>query len=229
MEIRRFAVGPAQANAYLLVAGGHAVLVDPGAEPQRLLRALVDNSAALDAVWLTHADFDHVGALAAVLERHPDTPVYLHRADLPLLRAAAEQAARWGLAIDPPPTTTRNLVDGQELTLANIRARCLFTPGHTPGHIAFHFPAHYRADASGGEPRGAVADTSEEGIVLTGDTMFRGGIGRTDRPFGDGGLLLRSIREKLLTLPDATRVLPGHGPATTIGIERKSNPFLVSS
>jgi len=207
MEVRIFSVGPVQANAYLLSAGGRAVLVDPGAEPERLLRALDETGADLEAVWLTHADFDHVGALAGVLEAHPGTPVFLHPADLPLLRAAAEHAAAWGIPIDPPPTETLDLADGQTLDLGDVAARCLFTPGHTPGHIAFHLPG--------------------EGLVLTGDALFRGSIGRTDRPFGDAGLLLRAIRERLLTLPDATRVLPGHGPESTILAERRTNPFLI--
>lgn len=207
MEVRGFSVGPVQANAYLLLDAGRAVLIDPGAEPERLLRALASSGATLEAVWLTHADFDHVGALAAVLDAYPGMPVLLHPADLPLLQNAEAQAGAWGLAIDPPPTATSDLADGQTLRLGDLEARCLFTPGHTPGHMAFHLPA--------------------EGVVFTGDALFQGSIGRTDRPFGDGDLLLRSIREKLLTLPDATRVLPGHGPATTILAERRSNPFLI--
>lgn len=210
MEIRSFCVGPVQANAYLLTQAGRAVLVDPGAEPQRLLEALTASGASLEAVWLTHADFDHVGGLAGVLAAQDgEVPVYLHPADAPLLRSAREQAAAFGLAIDAPPTATRDLADGQTLQLADVRARCLFTPGHTPGHIAFYF--------------------EEEGVVLTGDALFRGSIGRTDRPFGDAGLLLRSIRQALLTLPDDTRVLPGHGAATTVLAERRANPFLIGS
>lgn len=207
MRIERLAVGHAQANAYLLSEGGRAVLVDPGAEPERLLGALAASGATLQAVWLTHADFDHVGGLAEVLAAHPATPVFLHPAELPLLRGAAEQAAVWGLSIDPPPTATRDLADGQVLRLAGREARCLFTPGHTPGHIAFHLLG--------------------ERTVLSGDALFRGAIGRTDRPFGDSGLLLRSIRERLLSLPDDTRVLPGHGPETTVLVERRTNPFLI--
>jgi len=210
VEIRSFCVGPVQANAYLLTQAGRAVLVDPGAEPQRLLEALTASGASLEAVWLTHADFDHVGGLAGVLAAQDgEVPVYLHPADAPLLRSAREQAAASGLAIDAPPTATRDLADGQTLQLADVRARCLFTPGHTPGHIAFYF--------------------EEEGVVLTGDALFRGSIGRTDRPFGDAGLLLRSIRQALLTLPDGTRVLPGHGAATTVLAERRANPFLIGS
>ncbi|MEJ2288243.1 MAG: MBL fold metallo-hydrolase [Deinococcales bacterium] len=207
MIVERHPVGPLQANAYLLVEAGRAVVVDPGDEPDRLVAALRRLDARLEAVWLTHADFDHVGGLAGLLAA-ADVPVYLHPADLPLLEGAAAQAAAWGLSLRQPPTDTLPLADTQELELGGVRARCLFTPGHTPGHIAFHLPS--------------------EGLVLTGDALFRGSIGRTDRPFGDTGLLLRVIRERLLTLPDDTRVLPGHGPETTVGLERRTNPFLTA-
>ncbi|MEJ2667153.1 MAG: MBL fold metallo-hydrolase [Deinococcales bacterium] len=205
MIIERYALGPLAANAYLLVESDAAVVVDPGGDPGPLLRALAAHGAQLAAVWLTHADFDHVGGLAALVRAWP-VPVHLHPADLPLLRGAASQAALFGVPIEPPPDTTVDLTDGQTLELAGTRARCLHTPGHTPGHVAFYLPG---ADA-----------------VLSGDALFRGSIGRTDRPFGDGALLVRSIREQLLTLPDDTRVLPGHGPETTILTERGSNPFL---
>ena len=205
MIVERHPVGVLQANAYLLVQDGRAVVVDPGDEPGRLLAALERRAARLEAVWLTHADFDHVGGLAGLLEARR-VPVYLHPGDAPLLAAAARQAAAWGLTIVQPPTDTEPLEDGTELELAGVVARCLFTPGHSPGHIAFHLPS--------------------EGLVLTGDALFRGSIGRTDRPFGDTDTLLRSIRERLLVLPDDTRALPGHGPETTIGLERRSNPFL---
>lgn len=204
--VERHPVGALQANAYLLVQDARAVVVDPGDEPGRLLAALERHGATLEAVWLTHADFDHVGGLAGLLEAHR-VPVYLHPGDAPLLASAARQAAAWGVSIAQPPTDTEPLEDGMELGLAGVVARCLFTPGHSPGHIAFHLPS--------------------EGLVLTGDALFRGSVGRTDRPFGDTDTLMRSIRERLLPLPDETRVLPGHGPETTIGLERRSNPFLL--
>ncbi len=206
MIVERHPVGALQANAYLLVEDGHAVVIDPGDEPGRLLAALDRHGAALDAVWLTHADFDHVGGLAGLLEARR-APVYLHPGDAPLLASAARQAAAWGLSIAQPPTDTEPLADDMQLSLAGVVARCLFTPGHSPGHIAFHLPS--------------------EDLVLTGDALFRGSIGRTDRPFGDTDRLLRSIRERLLVLPDETRALPGHGPETTIGLEKRSNPFLL--
>lgn len=208
MIIERFPVGPLQANAYVLVEGDVAVIVDPGDEPALLSEALARHGARLQAVWLTHADFDHVGGLAGLLDAHP-VPVYLHPAERPLLQNAARQAAAWGLHIPSPDVATEPLADGLELTLGAVTARCLFTPGHTPGHTAFFLP--------------------DERTVLTGDALFNGSVGRTDRPFGDGPRLLRSIREKLLTLPPDTRALPGHGPETTIGRELRTNPFLASA
>ena len=206
MIVERHPVGALQANAYLLVEKGRAVLVDPGAEAGRLLAAVEGHGARLEAVWLTHADFDHVGGLAGVIQAG-SVPVYLHPSDAPLLASAARQAAAFGITIAEPPTATRPLADGMELELAGVLARCLFTPGHAPGHVAFHLPS--------------------EGLVLTGDALFRGSIGRTDRPFGDTDTLLRSIGERLLILPDDTRALPGHGPETTIGHEKRTNPFLI--
>lgn len=206
MHIDVLPVGPLSANAYLLTTGRRAVLVDPGGEPDRLLEALGARDAELEAVWLTHAHFDHVGALAELLEAAP-VPVYLHPADAPLLASAAAAAAAWGVHIRQPPLGARPLADGDRLALGAVEARCLHTPGHAPGHVAIYLPS--------------------QAVVLSGDALFRGSIGRTDLPFGDHDRLLRSIRDRLLGLPGDTRVLPGHGPATTIAEEAASNPFLV--
>lgn len=205
MIIERHPVGPLRANAYLLIEGDRAVIVDPGDEPERLLAALQRHAVELEAIWLTHADFDHVGGLAAIEERAP-VPILLHPLDHDLLASAAARAASWGLVVSQPPTATMPLTHAQELHLGGVTARCLFTPGHTPGHVAFYLPSEH--------------------AVLTGDALFRGSIGRTDRPIGDTETLLRSIREQLLVLPADTRVLPGHGPETTIELERRTNPFL---
>ncbi len=205
LHIQLFTVGPLQENCYLLTDAQtkQAVLVDPGDEAERLLSALT--AFDLAAVWLTHAHFDHIGALAKVHRRFP-VPVYLHENDCELFDHAAQSAAFFGLTLEQPRLETLPLTHGQTLTLGAHEAASLFTPGHAPGHMAFYLP--------------------EQGVVIAGDALFQGSIGRTDLPGGDHAQLLASIRRELLTLPIETRVLPGHGPETTVGAERRTNPFL---
>ena len=201
-------VGPLQENCYLLGAAGSegVVLVDPGDEAKLLLDRLEASGRRLEAILLTHAHFDHVGALADLLDS-VEVPVHLHPSDRPLLEYASLAAAQWGLSVRQPNVTTVDLEHGQRLEVAGLALECLHTPGHAPGHIAFHAPA--------------------EKLVVAGDALFRGSIGRTDLPFGDHQQLLASIRRELLVLPPETLVLPGHGESTTIGVERESNPFLL--
>lgn len=201
-------VGPVAANAYLVrdETTGDTVLIDPGDEAARLLAALEAVGAAPREIWLTHAHFDHLGAVAAVRETYP-VPVRLHPADAPLYAAAAEQAAMFGLRVRPPGVAPVDLADGERLPLGTHGFEVVHTPGHAPGHVAFF---------------DAVA-----GVVFSGDALFRGSVGRTDLPWCDPAALDRSLRERMLGLPDATRVLPGHGPETTIGLERRTNPFLL--
>lgn len=211
LEVVGMSVGPLQANTYLLLAAGEAVVVDPGAEGVRIGEELARRGKRLKAIWLTHAHFDHVGGVNDLLATcDPGTgatiPVYLHPADEPLLRNAAASAARYGLLIDQPAGPTSPLQHGDELTVGGVTARALHTPGHAPGHVAFYLEEH--------------------ALLLSGDALFMGSIGRTDLPFGDHRQLIDSITRELLTLPDETRVLSGHGPATTIGTERYGNPFL---
>lgn len=205
LSLDRFTVGPLQENTYLLTdtETREAVLVDPGDEAGRLLGAL--SGLELTAIWLTHAHFDHVGALAEVHAQHP-VPVYLHPADRPLLDQAAASAALFGLPLRQPEVETLPLEPGQPLRVGAHEARCLYTPGHAPGHTAFYFAG--------------------SGVLLSGDALFQGSIGRTDLPGGSAETLLASLRREVLTLPDPTRVLPGHGPETTVGAERRLNPFL---
>ena len=203
MNLQAFTVGPLQENCYLLSDAGQAVLIDPGDEAGRLLGALEE--LELTAVWLTHAHFDHVGALADILDRS-SVPVYLHPDDWELLDNAAASAAYFGLTLRQPEVEPSPLTHGQVMKMGKLEASCLYTPGHAPGHVSFYVPA--------------------AGFVLAGDALFQGSVGRTDLPGGDHAQLLASIRRELLTLPDETRVLPGHGPETTVGAERLSNPFL---
>ena len=207
LSLETFTVGPLMENCYLLADPNtnKAVLIDPGDEAPRLLAALEQASLTLEAIWLTHAHFDHVGAVADLLDKLT-VPVYLHPADQTLYENAAQAAQRWGIPLRQPTTPTRALEDGDTLKLGDTEVQCLFTPGHAPGHISFYLPS--------------------EGYVLAGDALFKGSIGRTDLPLGDHAQLLESIETKLLPLPDNTVVYPGHGPETTIGAEKRNNPFL---
>ena len=206
--LERFTVGPLQENCYLLGGAGSdaAVLVDPGDEAEVLAAGLSRSGRRLEAILLTHAHFDHVGAVADLLDRF-QVPVYLHPADRQLLEYASFAANQWGLSIRQPPLRTVDLKHEQRLELAGLSLACLHTPGHAPGHIAFY--------------------SAQERLVVAGDALFRGSIGRTDLPFGDGEQLLESIQRELLVLPPETLVLPGHGESTTVGAEQESNPYLV--
>ena len=205
MFVHTLTVGPLRENCYLLAdpKTRQAVLIDPGDEAERLIAAL--DGFELIAVWLTHAHFDHIGALAELHRTFP-VPVYLHDNDRELFAHAAESAAFFGLTLEQPTLEPLPLQPGQTLSLGRYEVRCLFTPGHAPGHTAFYLPEH--------------------ALVFSGDALFRGAVGRTDIPGGNHEQLLASIHRELLTLPGETRVLPGHGAETTVGAERQTNPFL---
>lgn len=207
LHLETYTVGPLQENCTLLHDETQAILIDPGDEATRLLNALKDKSLSLQAIWLTHAHFDHIGAIAELQEALGDISVYLHPNDTMLFENGYMAAARWEIPFKQPLTTTIPLKDKQILKFANTETHCIFTPGHAPGHIAFYIPS--------------------EKAVIAGDALFKGSIGRTDLPMGNHGQLLESIRSRLFTLPDETVVYPGHGPTTTIGFEKKTNPFLV--
>ncbi|MBZ9750478.1 MBL fold metallo-hydrolase [Deinococcus sp. HMF7604] len=196
--------GPLQENA-LLIAGeqNEGFLIDPGDEAERLLALVRGSGVTVRAILLTHAHFDHIGAVQPLREAL-GLPVFLHAADQPLYRLGAASAGRWNLPFTQPEAPDQEIVQGQTFTAGDLTLTAREVPGHSPGHVVFTAP----------------------GLVIAGDTLFQGGIGRTDLPGGDHPTLLRSIAAELLTLPEDTAVYPGHGPRTTVGAERRSNPFL---
>jgi glyoxylase-like metal-dependent hydrolase (beta-lactamase superfamily II) len=207
ISLQTFTVGPLQENCYLLFDEDtkQAVLVDPGEEAPRLLKAL--KNLTLTAIWLTHSHFDHIGAIADIQDVLGNIPVYLHPEDKIIFNNSYKAAQLWEIPFRQPQTETQDLSDRQILKLNDTEVYCLFTPGHAPGHIAFYIP--------------------DSNFVLSGDALFKGGIGRTDFVMGNHQQLLESIRTKLFTLPDDTVVYSGHGPKTTIGFEKQTNPFLI--
>ena len=209
VRVDRFEGGPFAENTYLLTceSSGVRVVVDPGHAVRDVILLLDDEGAVPDAVLLTHAHLDHVDGIPLLLDRWPDLPVRLHAADRPLYEAVGQQAAMFGLPpVDLPPPVY-DLVEGQILRYGDdIELEILFAPGHAPGHVMFVDHASDRA--------------------LVGDVIFRGSIGRTDLPGGNHAQLLDSIAREILTLPEETELLPGHGPDTTVAFERRSNPFL---
>lgn len=196
-------------NCYVVAdrAAGDAVLVDPGQEAELFLARLRSEGLTLTAVWLTHAHLDHVMGVGAVKEL-TGVPVWLHPADRPLYDRAPDQARAFlGVELPSLPAPDREIVPGAELQVGSCRFGVRHVPGHSPGSVAL----------------------VGEGVVLVGDVLFAGSVGRTDLPGGDPAALLASIRRELLTLSDETIVYPGHGPETTIGRERATNPFVTGA
>lgn len=186
---------------------GEAVLVDPGEEAELFLARLRTEDLRLTAVWLTHAHLDHVLGVEVVKER-TGVPVLLHPFDRPLYDHAPAQArALLGADLAPLPAPDRDLVPGDPVTVGGLAFEVRHVPGHSPGSVAF----------------------VGHGVALVGDALFAGSVGRTDLPGGDSATLLDSIRRELLSLPDETVVYAGHGPETTIGREKATNPFLTGA
>lgn len=207
MKIQTIAVGPLQENSYLVIdeAAGSAVFVDPGDEPERLLRALDESGADLEAIWLTHSHMDHVGAIAGIVRRYA-VPIFVHPAGIPVYQGAAEHARYFGLEIEQPPPAEGTLHEGDTLSVGDTRFQVIHTPGHEPGHVVIF----------------------GNGVAFVGDCLFAGSVGRTDLPMASGPELAHSL-ERIVALGDDVKVYPGHGPATTIGHERRHNPFLNGS
>lgn len=223
-------VGILQCNCSILgdPETGEAIVVDPGDEVERVIEILKRKNLRVRAILSTHAHIDHVGGLARLHEA-TGAPVLMHPEDLPLYQHMDMQA-KW-LGVAPPPLATIDdaLREGESVNWGAWEARILHTPGHTPGSVSLYIPLD-RPAAPG--PSGAPQQPESakrpgySGWLLAGDTLFAGSIGRTDLWGGDLRTMMSSLHEKLMALPDATRVYPGHGPVTSIGEERQSNPFL---
>ena len=209
MILETFPVGPLACNCTILGdrEAGEAIVIDPGDEVGRIARRLTELGLKLKQILVTHAHIDHVGG-ALKLKGLTGAPILLNENDLPLLKMMDQQANWLGVATPETAPPDESLADGLRVGLDHYPAQVIYTPGHTQGSVCLHFAALK--------------------LLVAGDTLFEGSIGRTDLPGGDYGQIINSIQTRLLSLPDETRVLTGHGPATTIGAERRSNPFLRS-
>jgi glyoxylase-like metal-dependent hydrolase (beta-lactamase superfamily II) len=185
---------------------GRAAVIDPGGDLDRIARVIERERVRVERVLLTHGHLDHVGAAGTLAERYQVPIEGPHRADAYWLDALRDQAAMFGLPAAAPCVPDRWLDDGDTVAFGNERLAVLHCPGHTPGHVVFH---HAGAQ-----------------LAFVGDVLFAGSIGRTDFPGGDFGQLMQSIRDKLFPLGDAVRFVPGHGPESTFGTERETNPFI---
>jgi glyoxylase-like metal-dependent hydrolase (beta-lactamase superfamily II) len=208
LEVVTLPNGQFAENCYLVADSRRreAVLIDPGEEPSMFLAELDTRAWALTGIWLTHAHIDHVMGVAQVRRRAPAVPIHLHPGDRALYDNLARQGEWFGLRLEAPPAPDVELAHGNTVSVGDFGFEVRHTPGHSPGSVSF----------------------VGHGMVFGGDVLFAGSIGRTDLPGGDLATLLASIQRHFLTLPDSTVVRSGHGPETTIGIERLTNPFLTA-
>jgi hydroxyacylglutathione hydrolase len=208
LKIEVIANGPFVENAFVLwdEATKDAVIVDPGDEPDRIAGAARVLALTVTEIVCTHAHIDHAGAVMEVKRRVGSPPFALHRDEEPLLRHLAPQARMFGLGSVETPTVDRWLQEGDVVTVGTYKGRVIHTPGHTPGGCCLFFET--------------------ERVLLAGDTLFQGSIGRTDLPGGSFDQIIASIKDKLLPLGDDVVVYCGHGPKTNLGVERRYNPFV---
>jgi glyoxylase-like metal-dependent hydrolase (beta-lactamase superfamily II) len=208
LAIVSFVLGPVETNSYLIADPdtGEAVAIDPAWDGKVIAAEAARRGWRVGSIWLTHAHFDHLGGAGELADAtNPPPPVALHPEDYTLWRMQGG-APLFGMHIDPGPEPTIDLTHGQVLRVGASVLEVKHTPGHTRGHVIFSCQAAK--------------------VVFCGDLIFQGSIGRTDLPGGDYATLIRSIQTEILTLPDETRLLSGHGPETSVGVERAYNPFL---
>jgi glyoxylase-like metal-dependent hydrolase (beta-lactamase superfamily II) len=210
VRILSLELGPFEAHCVILASesSGEAAVVDPGFEPEVVIETVRKERLRPVAIVLTHAHLDHAWGVAAVKAEFPAAPVLLHAADLPLYLNLPGQAQALGFPAPEVPAHDRLLKDGEELRVGDDRWLVRHCPGHSPGHIVL------------------IHGAPEEPVAVVGDVLFAGSVGRTDLWGGSFEQLERSIRDVLYCLPEATRVVPGHGPETTIGAEKAGNPFV---
>ncbi len=207
--IESLTVGPIQTNVYVVGCRetGQGAIVDAGGNPDGLLGLAEEHGLEIDKILQTHAHIDHVAAIPEIKES-TGAPIFLHPHDLQLWQAAPQQGQMFGIPVEPLPAADEELYDGQIIELGMLRAEVMLLPGHSPGSVAFYF--------------------ADQSVVLSGDVLFAGSIGRVDLPGSDRSAMKASL-ERISGLPDDTRVLSGHGPATSIGREKQMNPFLKQS
>lgn len=203
-KLHTLVVGRLQTNCYVLQAESTALVIDPGDEPERILSFLRDIAVRPSQIIATHTHFDHILGVDTI-RTSLKIPFLIHRDDLPMLESMQSRVGQFmGLSVPPPPKVDRFLKDGESITAGEDMVKVIHTPGHSPGSISL----------------------AGQGFVLTGDALFNQSIGRTDLPGGDFDTLVRSITDRLFKLDDDTIVYPGHGPETSIGDEKMSNPFV---
>lgn len=207
LALRYLTVGAFAENSYVVgcTESGRGVLIDPGGEVPELLRIAAEMGLEISDIWLTHAHLDHVLGVHEAVEK-TGAPIWLHPDDRPLYAAAPQQGEAFGFPIQTLPEPDQLFESGQELQLGDHALEVLHVPGHSPGHVAFWFPGSR--------------------LLISGDVLFAGSIGRTDLPGGSYETLIDTIHRVVVPLGDDVRVFPGHGEPTTVGAERASNPFL---
>ena len=208
MILETIPVGMLQCNCSILgdEVSHEAIVVDPGDDIPRILAILARHKLTVKQILITHAHIDHIAG-AARLKQITGAPILYNPRDLPLVKMMDMQAGWLGMPTPEVHAPDDTLEDGRVIAITGLTGNILHTPGHTQGSVCLHLPA--------------------QNLLLAGDTLFAGSVGRTDLPGGDGPTLIRSIHNKLMPLPDETVVIPGHGPKTTIGEERESNPFIM--